>query len=56
MAWYLIQLYDNSVYQVGGLGDTRHLPVADKYSMYHVVANKAGISDLTSQLIPLVKA
>jgi hypothetical protein len=57
----IVQLYDNSVYLVGGPGGTRHLPVADTYGRYHVdgpllLADKAGIRDLTSQLTPLVKA
>ncbi len=57
----IVQLYDNSVYLVGGPGGTRHLPVADTYGRYHgdgplLVADKAGIRDLTSQLTPLVKA
>jgi hypothetical protein len=57
----VIQLYNNSVYQVGGPGSTRHLPVADNCSSYHIdgpllLANKQGIRDLSSQLTPLVKA
>jgi hypothetical protein len=57
----IIQLYDNSVYQVGRLGGTRHLPVLDSCGRYHVdgpllIADKSGIRDLTSQLTPLIKA
>jgi hypothetical protein len=56
----IIQLYDNSVYQVGGPGGTRHLPVSDTRGHYHIdgpllVADKAGVRDLTSQLTPLIK-
>jgi hypothetical protein len=56
----IIQLYDNSVYQVGGPGGTRHLPVSDTRGHYHIdgpllVADKAGVQDLTSQLTPLIK-
>jgi hypothetical protein len=56
----IIQLYDNSVYQVGGPGGTRHLPVPDSRGHYHIdgpllVADKAGIRDLTSQLTSLIK-
>jgi hypothetical protein len=51
----IIQLYNNSVYQVGGPGGTRHLPVADNCGRYHVdgpllLADKQGIRNLTSQL------
>jgi hypothetical protein len=57
----IVQLYDNSVYQVGGPGGTRHLSVPDSCGRYHVdgpllVADKAGVRDLTSQLTPLIKA
>ncbi len=57
----LLQLNDNSVYQAGGLGGTRHLLRAGKHGDYHVggtlqVADKAGIRKMTSLLYPLVKA
>jgi hypothetical protein len=58
----IIQLFDNSVYQVGGPGSTRHLPIADTRGRYHVdgpllLADKQGsIRDLISQLILLIKA
>jgi hypothetical protein len=56
----IVQLYDNSVYQVGGPGGTQHLPMADSRERYHadgplLIADKAGIRDLTSQLTPLIK-
>jgi hypothetical protein len=57
----VIQLLDNSVYQVGGPGGTQHLPPADKHGKYHVdrpllVADKAGVHKLVSQLTPLIKS
>jgi hypothetical protein len=58
----LLQLNDDSVYQAGGLGGTRHLLRAGKHGDYHVsgtllVADKgAGIRKMTSLLYPLVKA
>ncbi len=57
----IIQLFDNCVYQVGGPGGTRHLPIADTRGRFHVdgpllLADKQGIRDLTRQLIPLIKA
>jgi hypothetical protein len=56
----IIQLYDNSVYQVGGPGGTRHLPASDTRGRFHIdgpllLADKAGVRDLTSQLTPLIK-
>jgi hypothetical protein len=57
----IIQLFDNSVYQVGGPGGTRHLPVSDSRGNFHIdgpllLADKQGIRDLTSQLTPLIKS
>jgi hypothetical protein len=56
----VLQLYDNSVYLVGGPGGVRHLPVRDSAGRYHVdgrllVADKAGIKDLTATLAPLIQ-
>jgi hypothetical protein len=56
----IIQLFDNSVYQVGGPGGTRHLPVSDNTGNFHIdgpllLADKQGIRDLTNQLTPLIK-
>jgi hypothetical protein len=60
-ATVLLQLYDNSVFLVGGAGGTKSLPVRDSAGRYHidgelVVADKAGIKDLTSKLVPLIRA
>jgi hypothetical protein len=56
----VLQLYDNNVYLVGGPGGVRHLPVRDSAGRYHVdgrllVADKAGIKDLTATLAPLIQ-
>jgi hypothetical protein len=32
----IIQLFDNSVYQVGGPGGNRHLPVSDSRGRFHI--------------------
>jgi hypothetical protein len=60
-ATVILQLYDNSVFLVGGAGGTRHLPVRDATRVYHVdgellVADKAGVKELTSKLTPLIRA
>jgi hypothetical protein len=60
-ATIVLQLYDNSVFMVGGAGGTKSLPVRDDCGRYHingelVVADKAGIKDLTSKLVPLIRA
>jgi hypothetical protein len=57
----ILQLYDNSVFLLGGAGGTKSLPVRDSAGRYHingelVVADKAGIKDLTSKLVPLIRA
>jgi hypothetical protein len=46
---------------VGEAGGTKSLPVRDERGRYHingelVVADKAGIKDLTSKLVPLIRA
>jgi hypothetical protein len=46
---------------VGGAGGTKSLPVRDSAGRYHingelVVADKAGIKDLTNKLVPLIRA
>ncbi len=56
----LLQLYDNSIYLVGGAGGVRHLPVRDSAGLYHVdgrllVADKAGVKELTATLAPLIQ-
>jgi hypothetical protein len=56
----VLQLFDNSIYMVGGPGGVRHLPVRDSTGIYHVdvpllVADKAGIKDLTAKLAPLLQ-
>jgi hypothetical protein len=56
----IIQLFDNSAYQVGGPGGTRHLPIADSRGRFHIngpllLADKQGIRDLTNQRMPLIK-
>ncbi len=56
----VLQLYDNSVYLVGGPGGVRHLPVRDSAGRYHVdgrllIADKAGIKDVTATLAPLLQ-
>jgi hypothetical protein len=60
-ATVILQLYDNSVFMVGGTGGTRHLPARDATGVYHVdgelvVADKAGVKELTSKLAPLIRA
>jgi hypothetical protein len=57
----LLQLYDNSVYLVGGAAGTKSLPKRDSKGVYHVVgalvvADNAGIKDVTNKLVPLVRA
>jgi hypothetical protein len=57
----ILQLYDNSVYQVGGPGGVRHLPIPDKQGRYHIdgtlqVADKTAIKEMTALLSPLIKA
>jgi hypothetical protein len=57
----ILQLYDNSVYQVGGPGGVRHLPTCDRQGRYHIegtlqVADKSAIKEMTAMLTPLIKA
>jgi hypothetical protein len=56
----VLQLYDNSVFMVGGPGGERHHPVWDQKGIYHidgrlVVANKDTVKELTALLLPLLK-
>jgi hypothetical protein len=60
-ATIILQLFDNSVFLVGGTGGTKSLPVRDECGRYHingelVVADKAGVKDLTNKLVPLIHA
>jgi hypothetical protein len=60
-ATIILQLYDNSVFLVGGAGGTKSLPVRDDRGRYHinselVVADKAGVKSLTNKLVPLIRA
>jgi hypothetical protein len=57
----ILQLYDNTVYQVGGPGGTRSLPKPDYHGHYHIegtlqVADKAAVKEMTGLLAPLLKA
>ncbi len=56
----VLQLYDNSVYLVGGPGGVKHLPARDPTGKYHIdgpliVADKSGVKDLTAKLTPLLR-
>ncbi len=56
----ILQLYDNSIYLVGGPGGVKHLPAGDPTGKYHVdglliVADKSGVKDLTAKLMPLLR-
>jgi hypothetical protein len=60
-ATVVLQLFDNSVYMVGGPGGEKRLPEKDRTGTYHVdgslvVADKPAIKDLVHQLIPLIQA
>jgi hypothetical protein len=60
-AHFILQLYDNSVYQVGGPGGVRHLPTCDRQGRYHIdgtlqVADKSAIKEMTAMLSPIIKA
>jgi hypothetical protein len=60
-ATVILQLYDNSVFLVGGAGGTKSLPTRDSAGRYHingelVIVDKVGIKDLTSKLVPLIRA
>jgi hypothetical protein len=57
----LVQLLDNSVYQVGGPGGVRYLPEADQYGHYHItgtlqIADKAAVKDMVGILSPVIRA
>jgi hypothetical protein len=57
----VLQLYDNTVYQVGGPGGTRSLPKPDFHGHNHIdgtlqVADKAAVKEMTGLLAPLLKA
>ncbi len=60
-ATVVLQLFDNSVYMVGGPGGEKRLPEKDRAGTYHVdgslvVADKPAIKDLVHQLTPLIQA
>jgi hypothetical protein len=60
-ATVVLQLFDNSVYMVGGPGGEKRLPEKDRSGTYHVdgslvVADKPAIKDLVHQLTPLIQA
>ncbi len=57
----ILQLFDNSVYQIGGPGGVRYLPEKDQYGHYHItgslqVADKEAIKEMVGLLAPLFKA
>jgi hypothetical protein len=57
----VIQLLDNSVFQVGGPGGTHHLASADSCGICHIdgalhVADKPAVRDLVNKLTPHMKA
>jgi hypothetical protein len=59
-ATVVLQLFENSVYMVGGPGGEKRLPGKDRSGTYHidgslVVADKAAVKDLVHQLAPLLK-
>jgi hypothetical protein len=59
-ATVILQLFDNSVYMVGGQGGEKTLPKRDHAGTYHidgqlVVADKAAVKGLLGQLMPLLK-
>ncbi len=59
-ATVVLQLFDNSVYMVGGPGGEKRLTRRDQSGTYHVdgslvVADKAAIKDMVHQLSPLLK-
>jgi hypothetical protein len=59
-ATVVLQLFDNSVYMAGSPGGEKRLPCKDRAGTYHidsslVVADKAAIKDLVSQIVPLLK-
>jgi succinate dehydrogenase flavin-adding protein (antitoxin of CptAB toxin-antitoxin module) len=57
----VIQLLDNSVYQVIGSDGTKYLPRADTLGVYHIdgslqVSDKNDVRELVSRMMPLIKA
>ncbi len=58
-ATVVLQLFENSVYMVGGPGGEKRLPGRDRSGTFIVgslvVANKAAIKDLVNQLTPLFR-
>jgi hypothetical protein len=56
----ILQLFDNSVYQVGGPGGVRYLPDRDQYGQFHItgtlqVADKGAVKEMVGLLAPLLK-
>jgi hypothetical protein len=57
----IVQLFDNSIYQVGGPGGVRYLPKADQCGRYHVtgslqIADKTAVKEMVGVLSPAIKA
>jgi hypothetical protein len=57
----IVQLFDNTVYQVGGPGGVRYLPKADQYGQFHVtgslqIADKVAVKDMVGILSPVIKS
>jgi hypothetical protein len=55
----ILQLFDNSIYLVGGPGGVRHLPARDSAGTYHIgspllIADKAAVKDLMAKIAPLL--
>jgi hypothetical protein len=60
-ATVILQVFDNSLYLVGGTGGTKSLPAHGTDGCYHitgelVIADKAGIKDLSGKVVPLIRA
>jgi hypothetical protein len=56
----VLQLFDNSVYQVGGPGGVRYLPEIDQYGHYHItgslqIADKGAVKEMVGLHAPLFK-
>jgi hypothetical protein len=59
-AMVILQLFNNSIYMVGGLGGEKKLPSKDRHGVYHidgslVVADKQAINSLANVLALLLK-
>jgi hypothetical protein len=59
----VLQLYDSSIFQMGGPGGVRHLPKPDFHGAYrsHIdgtlqIADKAAVKEMTVLFFPLKKA